>query len=129
MAGRTFDQRMVLGKKRYDIDLTFFPDTANPPTVNANQARGVASVVRNSAGVFTITLEDAYLRLVSKNASVQLSSAADLKAQFGDISNLGTTTPVTVVVRLLAVATPTDMAADANNSVSVQLCFSDSDAF
>ena len=114
------------GNKLTTVFGTFYPQNTSAPTVNENQTRGVSSIARTGAGVFLITLKHPYKRLVSKECSVQLSTAADLKAQFGDISNVGTSSAVTVVLRLIAVATETDMAADANNSVSFTLAFADS---
>lgn len=129
MASRTLDTPMVFGKKRVSVDLTFFPAGGADPTWDPAQARGVASVARSTNGTWLITLQDTWKRLVSKHASVQMSAATNLLAQFGDISNVGTSNPVTVVVRAQAGATPTDIAANANNSVSVSLLFSDSDAY
>lgn len=125
MASRTFDNEQVLGKKRYRLDLTFFPQGAGVPTFVAKDNPGLASVARSTNGVYLLTLQDTYRRLISKQASVQMATATDLVPQFGAISNVGSATPVTVVVRVNAGATPTDVAADAANSVSVQLCFSD----
>jgi hypothetical protein len=134
MAQRTWQEPAVtLDRKVYDINLTFYPqgtsDTAY--TVAAGTlvgGKGVASVARNAtAGVWLITLQDSYKKLLSKWGSIQMASATDLTFQFGTIANLGTTSPVTVLVRANAVATPTDIAANANNSVSVTLRFSDAD--
>jgi hypothetical protein len=124
MASRGFRHNAgVLGAARKDIDLTFYPNGTGTPTF---VGQGVESVVFSTTGTFLITLQDGYYQLWSKFATVQRSTAADLVAQFGDISNLGTGNPVTVVVRLLAGATPTNLAADPNNSVSVKLSFNDS---
>jgi hypothetical protein len=106
---------------------TFYPDTANPPTYTAANCKGVASITRSAQGTFLITLSDTYGRLISKQATIQMSSATDLVPQFGDISNVGTSTPPTIVIRANAVATATDIAANANNSISVTLVFDDSD--
>ena len=125
MASRNWDSEMVLGKKRYKLDFTFFPAAAGTPTFVAKDNPGLASVAWTSTGVFTLTLQDTYRRLISKQLTLQMNAATDLTAQFGAVSNVGSATPVTVVVRTLAAATPTDIAANANNSISVQLCFSD----
>ena len=126
MASAILDVPKVHSKEMKIVFGTFYPQNTSAPTVNENQTRGVSSITRTGAGVFLIALKHPYKRLVSKECSVQLSTAADLKAQFGDISNVGTSSAVTVVLRLIAVATETDMAADANNSVSFTLAFADS---
>lgn len=129
MASRTMAlASRVFEKEAKSIRLTFYPQGSGTtaPTVNANESRGVASVAQTATGLYTITLEDQYLRLVNKQISIQLSAAnVDLTAQFGDID----LTAKTVKVRLMAAGTPTAMSADANNSVSVQLDFADSDAY
>lgn len=131
MAQRTWQDtsRTMLDRKVYDINLTFFPQGTSNPTFTASACKGVASIVRNGgAGEWLITLQDTYKRLLSKYGSIQMASSTDLQLQFATIANLGSTSAVTVLVRALAGATPTDIAANANNSVSVTLRFSDADA-
>lgn len=125
------DTLKVHGKERKTVQCVFYPQATSDPTVSAWQSRGVASVTRTAQGTFLITLSHAYKRLVSYQAAVQHTTVANLIPQFGDISNVGTNTPVTVVIRLLEpVDTEADdMAAGDNNSVSVTLTFSDSSAY
>jgi hypothetical protein len=78
--------------------------------------------------VSLITLQETYKRLLSAQATIQMTTATDLVPQIGDVSNLGTATPVTVIVRANAVATPTDIAANANNSITLTLIFDDADS-
>lgn len=132
MAQRTwYDPPATLERKVYQIHLTFFPQgTSNTAyTVAAGTlvgGKGVASVLRNSsAGEWLITLQDTYARLLSKTGSIQMASATDLTLQFATIANVGSASAPTILVRALAGATPTDIAANANNSVSVVLTFSD----
>ena len=129
MAGRTEDTILTIGKKRTAINLRFFPQGTGVPVVNPFDARGVASVVWQSTGTFLITLSDTWRRLTAADCTVQMAAATDLVPQFGAISNFGTGTPPTLMLRLLTGATPTDMAANANNSVSVELILCDSDAY
>lgn len=132
MAQRTwYDPPKTLDRKVYQLNLTFYPQgTSNTAyTVAAGTlvgGKGVASVARNAtAGEWLITLQDTYARLLSKYGSIQMASATDLTLQFATIANVGTASAPTILVRALAGATPTDIAADANNSVSVTLTFSD----
>ncbi len=134
MTQRTqYESATTLDRKVREINLTFYPQgTSNTAyTVAAGTlvgGKGVASVARNStAGEWLITLADPYKRLLSRYGSVQMATATDLHLQFATIANLGTTSAVTVLVRALAGATPTDIAANSNNSVSVTLTFCDAD--
>jgi hypothetical protein len=132
MAQRTWlEPAKTLDRKVYAINLTFYPQgTSNTAyTVAAGTlvgGKGVASVARNSsAGEYLITLQDTYARLLSKYGSIQMASATDLNLQFATIANVGSGSAPTILVRALAGATPTDIAANANNSISVTLTFSD----
>lgn len=69
--------------------------------------RGIASsVVRNSAGDYTITLADPIAAVEYVHITAQSASAADIKTQLTAIS----VSNKTVQFRTLAVATPTDAA-------------------
>ncbi len=90
----------------------------NTSAVAASSVRGQGfSVARSAAGVFVITLSKEYKELVSMNGSVQLSTAADMQIQFGDY----VAADKTLVIRSVAGATETDIAADANNRISFVL--------
>ncbi len=117
-----------LSRKPRIFNIRFFPAGTGNPTTTAQDIKGVASIVRNgTAGVWLITMQDSFKRLLSAQATIQMSTATDLVPQIGDMSNLGTTTPVTLIVRANAAATPTDIAANANNSISLTLIFDDAD--
>lgn len=112
------------GVERLSLSFTFYPNgtSTSPLTIKQGHDNFVASVIRTAtAGTFTVTLSKAFSVVLAKHATVQSTTAADLYAQVGDVANEGTSTPLTVVVRLLTGATPTDLAANANNSVSVTL--------
>jgi hypothetical protein len=123
------------GKDVEVIDLRFWPNNTSTTTLTRVSATadataggfmdagGVASVTRTSnAGEFTVVLEKGYQRVLSATATVQKDTAADLVAQVGTFTNEGTpASAFTFLVRLLAGATGTDLAADVDNSVSVHL--------
>lgn len=44
------------------------------PTLNAARSKGIASIARVSAGLYTVTLEDQYVDLLSLNVAVFLAS-------------------------------------------------------
>lgn len=104
----------------------FFPNGTSTSALTF-VGKGVASVVRTaSAGVFTVTLLENFAQLISATATVQHTTAADLVAQFGAFSNLGTSTACSFTIRVLAGATGTDITANADSSVFFQLVFNDS---
>ena len=98
----------------------FFPNgTSTAALTIVGDTAQVASVIRTgTAGTFTVTMNDAYRRVVIVPV-VQHVTAADLVAQVGAITNQGGASPLSFVIRVLAGATPTDITADANSSVMV----------
>lgn len=105
------------------VTCKFFPAGTGAPT--GLVGAGVKSVARTAQGVFEVTFEDKWLKgqLVGHSSSVQHTTAVDLVAQLGDFTDGSTSVDAKVVVRLNAVATPTDMAANANSSVSCTFFF------
>ena len=104
----------------------FFPNgTSNSPLSFAG--KGIASVVRNAtAGVFIVTLREEFAQLISATGTVQHVTAADFTVQFGAFSNVGTSSPVSFVLRTMTGATPTDITGNADSSVFFQIEFNDS---
>ena len=121
--------KMVFGAKPKSIDLLIFPDSTNAPTFKSTG--GVKSVARSAAGKFLVTLQDPYRKLRGVHATYNTAADnVDLYAQGGVVSNEGTTSPVTVVVKLKTGATNTDAAAaDPDNFISVMIDFEDSAAY
>jgi len=98
---------------------SFAPDSANAPTTL--RGRGF-TVVRTSAGLYTLTFENRFAGCVSATATLQLASADDKMAQIGTIANSKTSTN-TAQIRVwdISGAAATDVAANANNRVN--FCF------
>ena len=129
MAQRTWQPGgMSLNRRARELHIRFFPAGAGAPTYAAQDSKGVASIVRNSAGEWLVTLQDTYKRLLSAQATIQMAAATDLVPQIATVANLASALPVTVIVRALAVAAPTDIAANANNSFMLSLFFDDADS-
>lgn len=127
MASRVMKGReKTFGTNEKVVRLKIFPDGSSTPSFTSQG--GVASVALTATGKFTITLSDAYHSLVAFNATYSTSADnVDLYAQAGAVSNLGTSTPATAVVKLKTGATNTDAAAAADdNYISVELVFEDS---
>lgn len=101
----------------------------NSGNVALGVARGVASVAQTAAGKFTVTLEDSYSKISSLQATFSCSGdAVDIYAQSGAITNLGSSTPATVVVKTKTGAVNTNPATtDTDTYISVTITFEDSD--
>lgn len=101
----------------------FFPNGTSTSALTCYTDGGVTSVIRTgTAGTFTVTLTDKYARLIGWKIGVQHTTAADLVAQLGDVD----LTAKTFVIRVNAGATPTDITANANSSVTFEFTFQDS---
>jgi hypothetical protein len=129
MASRTFrEPPQSLERKVYEIHATFFPQGTSNPLFTPANCKGFASIVRNgTAGEWLITVQDTFRRILARGGSIQMASATDLNLQFATIAGVASTSPPTLIVRTLAGATPTDIAANANNSITVSLVVSDAE--
>lgn len=94
---------------------SFAPNGSSAVSSASNLGHGW-SVVRTSTGLFTITLEDSYVSLLSLTASLQLATADDKMVQVGscDVSSAKT---VQIRVWDISSAAVADVAADANNRI------------
>ena len=114
-------ERRVLGR--------FFPDAGNQPTFVTADNLYIASIVWTSQGLYTVTLTHAYKRFVCGHVSLQVSAAPgnERAPYLGPVSNVGTSTPVTFQIFILdgAGAVQNPPAANANNSISFEMVFSD----
>lgn len=106
------------------VHLRIFPQGTGAPVVRGG--RGLVTVTRPGTGAFLITMKHSYRWLMGAAFTVQTASSTDLTPRLGAVSNENTSTPMTIAFRLEAGSTPTDMSADANNSVFVTLTFEDS---
>lgn len=95
---------------------SFAPNGAAAIAASSREGCGF-TVARTSAGLYTVTLTDAFAALVSATASLQLTTAADVVAQIGAV-NLAAKT---IQIRALAAAVETEVAAAAGNRVN--FCF------
>lgn len=125
-----FNVARVGGREIRTLRFRFFPNGTS--TTAMTKAAGtlydyggcIDSVTRNGvAGTFTVATNFKGYRVVGGKVTVQLAAAnTDLTGQLGSVSNEGSvTSPLSFVVRLLAGATATDMSANTNNSVLVDL--------
>lgn len=107
------DARLIAGR--------FFPDTANAPTYAGASKHPGWSVVRTSAGLFTVTFSERFAQLVALEApALQLATGGDQKVEYGAFSIGDATTLPTLQIRVwdISGAAVADIAANANNSIS-----------
>lgn len=124
-----FNLDRVGGREMRTLRFRFFPNgTSTTPMTKAagtlyDYGGCITDVTRTgTAGTYLVTTTLKGFRVVGGKPNVQHVTAADLQGQFGTISNEGSvSSPLTFTVRVLAGATPTDITANANSSVLVEL--------
>jgi hypothetical protein len=79
MASRNFNRSQALEKEVKSLYADVAIGASGAPTVT--KALGIASVVRNGAGDYTITLDDKYVRLMHVDVQILAASAEDITAQ------------------------------------------------
>jgi len=115
MADRTGYQAKSLDINVYALAFSFAPNGASAVDQDSIVGRGIASVTRDDTGDFTIVLEDKWYALLSAQFTISHNADTDVVAQIASEDVNGSTPKI--VIRILAVATPTDIAANANNRV------------
>src|SRR5215831_16958580 len=105
---------------------SFLPNGGSQPvTTGFTNSQEFFSITRTGAGAFLIKFVESYAQLVSKWADISLTGVLDLKPQWGAYT-AATWAPFVnaqIVLNILAVATPTDIAANAANRVSFGFIF------
>jgi hypothetical protein len=125
MAGRSFQPLLgALDPGVVTLGISWAPNGSSAVDQTTIKGRGVTSVTRDSAGVFTVALQDVYPTLLAAVATAQLATAADIVAQVG--TSTLTANGKAIVVTLLAGAVATDVAANANNRVNLLLILKNS---
>ncbi len=130
MSSRIMNNRpKCLGVNTKIIAFKFFPEgVATTALVVQGDSKLVTSVIRTAtAGEYTVTMADAYRRVVI-TPTLQLAAGVDQKLQLGAVTNESTSTPLVFVIRCIAVAAASDIAANANNAIHVQILVNDSSA-
>lgn len=80
------------------------------PTLVSGQNRGISTIVRNSAGNYTITLMDSYVRTLGVSHNYLESTAPAAPALFMTADNVATLATPTIIVVTNAAGTATDPA-------------------
>jgi hypothetical protein len=117
-------QKSAFGRDYVDLDCSFAPNGSSAVAATSNRGRGLYSVSRTGAGLFTLTFTDDFQALVAASISVSITGdATDLHPQIGDFTAGTSSARPTLKVRLMTATTPTDLAANANNRVFLKLTF------
>lgn len=105
MASRNFSRKQSLEKEVKEIYARVNIGASGAPTLQ--DGLGVASITRDSAGVYILTLEDKYTRLMHLDVKQLVAAAQDLNIQLEaqDVSSAKT-----VTFRCIAGAVETDPA-------------------
>lgn len=106
MANRNFSRVQALNHEVKIIAGTF-SIAASGGAATVVQGLGF-SVAKTTTGVYTVTLQDSYVALLSANLQVKAAVAVDLVAQ---VKSYDVTTAKTIVIDLNAGATPTEPSA------------------
>ena len=90
MANRNFNRFQALEKEVKALYADVAIGASGAPTLT--EGLGVASIVRDSQGLYTVTLQDKYNRLMNATVSILSATAQDLHAQLQseDVDNAKT---------------------------------------
>lgn len=124
MANRNFDFLQGLGKGVKVIAGSFAPNGSSAVSASSRKGKGF-TVARTGTGQFTITLQDAYVALLSASLSLQLASADDKFLQLGAVDVVSAKT-IVINVWDVSGAAAADIAANAGNRINFVLVLSNS---
>lgn len=121
MANRYFNQfRLSLEKTPVDLFMTMTIGASGAPTLVASKSKGIASVVRNSAGRYTITLSDKYVDLFMVDWSFQNATGISAAPEMGVVSYAVSAATPTIVIQF---ANNAGAATDPANLDEIKLVF------
>ena len=104
MASRRFNQFFYsLISKPVKLFMNVTVGATGAPTLVAANSKGIASITRTSAGLYVITLQDQYMKLLAVNAMMLKVTAEDITVQVSAINLTAKT--VTIFTKAAAVAT------------------------
>jgi hypothetical protein len=105
MANRNFHRVQSLAREVKSVYANVSIGASGAPTLNANSSVGVASVSRDSAGVYIITLDDKYNALLHVHVVQLEATAEDLTFQ---VESEDVASAKTIQVQCKAAAVETD---------------------
>ncbi len=115
-------EKFAHGRDYVDLEMSFAPNGSSAVAATSIKGKGIYSVARTSAGLFTITFSSDYAALVAGDAHLQLATGDDKYAQLGTFTAATAAARATMTVRVwdASAAAETDVAANANNRIN---CF------
>ena len=119
MASRTMFPPRSLGREYVHVAFSFAPNGTSAVDQDSIKGKGVTSVARTDVGDFTVTFDDVFADLVAAVGTVQTTGDTDLVVRPHTYS----ASAKTLTLTLLAGATATDLAADADNRVHLLCVF------
>jgi hypothetical protein len=113
------------GFSRHDLAFRFFPDSANSPTTVYDPNNDIATLAWTSTGLFTVVLRYPVVRILSQTATLQLATVGVVRdVKIGATSTTeNTSSDLSFTVSVTNGASAVDIAADPDNSISVNLAF------
>lgn len=124
MANRQFGSQFSYGFERMPVRLYARVSfgVSGAPTLDTNIKQGVASISRTSAGLYVLTLQDVYNRLLALNI-MQLSGASPETAPIRHMVSHSVSSAKTITFQYLAVdnSTATDPASGEQASIEIVL--------
>lgn len=109
------------GIARRDVSIRFFTDTANSPTTVYDPNDDVASVVLNATGEYIVTFNYPVSRVIGGSVQLQMATPDATKATLGaTTANSGSDFTATVWTTN-STGTAANVAANANNSILLNL--------
>ncbi len=125
MANRQFQQfSFTMEKFTVKLYAKVSIGSSGAPTLVSNQHKGIASIVHNSAGDYTITLQDNYYRLLNVTCAVQNASGVPVAPNMG--IKVDSVSSGSLEVVFSAAGTPTDPAS--GDSLFIEISLSNSSA-
>lgn len=118
-------EKLASGRDYVDVDMSFAPNGASAVAATSVKGKGIYSVARTSAGLFTITFSCDYVALVCATGTLQLATGDDKYIQFGTFTAPTSSARGTMTVRVwdASGAAETDVAANANNIIHCRFTF------
>jgi len=118
MANRNFNRKQVLEKEIKEIYLKVAIGASGAPTLVARANVGVTSISRSSAGVYVITLQDKYMRLMHSSVRIMAPVAENLTTQ---VVSENVAVAKTITFRCVNGTVATDPASGDNFLIALQL--------
>jgi len=116
MANRNFNRYQALEKEVKSLYAEIAIGVSGAPTKTSGL--GIASITRDSAGVYIVTLDDKYTRLMSFSVIQEAATAEDLTFQ---VESHDVTSAKTIQFQCKAAAVETDPSSGSNLFIKVEL--------